>query len=71
MGHLGVQAFTKADKNRDHKISFAEYQEYCMSNPEVQSWMAFFDDAQEDTDPTRGDTDSEMEKEGKVRGVSA
>jgi hypothetical protein len=65
------QAFTKADKNKDHKISFAEYQEYCMSNPEVQSWMAFFDDSHEDADVAKANTDSEMELEGKVRERSA
>lgn len=60
------QAFTKADKNRDHKITFDEYSEYCLTNPEVRAWMCFFDDSHEDVDVARAGTDSEMELEAKV-----
>ncbi len=37
------QAFSKADKNRDLKITFAEYQEYCQTNPEVEHPVIYED----------------------------
>jgi hypothetical protein len=62
-----VQAFARADKNHDNKITFAEYQDYCLTNPEVQSWMAHFDDAGEDSAMGTLHLDSELELETKVR----
>ena len=65
--HPPVQAFTRADKNHDNKITFAEYQDYCLTNPEVQAWMAHFDDAGEDVAIGTMREDSELELEAKVR----
>ena len=67
---VGVQAFSRADKNHDNKITFAEYQDYCLTNPEVQSWMAHFDDAQEDSVVGTTKEDSELELEAKVRALA-
>ena len=47
MADIAQAAFERADKDGDNKISFVEYQEYCFFNPEVKSWISFFDDPEE------------------------
>lgn len=44
---IAQAAFERADKDGDNKISYVEYQEYCFFNPEVKSWIQFFDDPAE------------------------
>ena len=70
---IAQQAFDRADKNSDNMISYAEYQDYCQTNPEVVSWIHYFDDPDEDLEDGDDDEvlqDSELENEGNVRPTS-
>ena len=63
-----MQAFEKADKNGDNKITLQEFLEYCSENPETKSWIDFYDDPDEPPPDTVDDVapDSDLEDEGMV-----
>eukprot|EP00949_MAST-11_sp_MAST-11-sp1_P004459 g4459.t1 len=44
---LSQQAFKMADLDSDQKITFEEFRRYCLVNPEVRSFLDFYDDANE------------------------
>jgi Ca2+-binding EF-hand superfamily protein len=44
---IAIDAFEKADKNGDNKITLQEFLEYCSENPETKSWIDFYDDPDE------------------------
>merc|ERR1719230_1527968 len=65
---IAIDAFEKADKNGDNKITLQEFLEYCSENPETKSWIDFYDDPDEPPPDTVDDVapDSDLEDEGMV-----
>lgn len=64
---IAQQAFARADKNADGMITFEEYEDYCLHNPEVRSWIHYFDDPEEDLEDEDLPVDSDLELECNVR----
>lgn len=64
---IAQQAFDKADKNKDSKITFEEYQEFATTNPEVLAWINYYDDPPEELADDGTLEDSELEAEGNIK----
>merc|ERR1719230_844833 len=65
---IAIDAFEKADKNGDNKITLQEFLDYCAEDPECKSWIEYYDDPSEG-EPDPMDIvlpDSDMEIEGAV-----
>jgi microtubule-associated protein-like 6 len=54
---IAIDAFEKADKSGDNKITLQEFLDYCSSNPETKSWLDYYDDPAENT----GDEETKLD----------
>ena len=69
---VAIDAFEKADKTGDNKITLQEFLDYCSESPETRSFLEYYDDPTEvpfkGQEPTamRATHDSDMEAEGAI-----
>jgi microtubule-associated protein-like 6 len=60
---ISQSAFKSADLDSDAKISFEEFRIYCISNPEVRSFLDFYDDPPEAWGPWDQSANGEVARE--------